>query len=172
MTPFAVPDVSAFDDWRREARRLIAAEVPPEAVVWSGGQSLLPAAGPIPVETGSGGFTVPARFIDAAEAAACFRDDSRWALLYRILWRLTHGEPHLLDIVVDDDVHRLTGMAKAVRRDEHKMHAFVRFRKVPCGAGVSPAAVSGSRLEACTTTDHYIAWHRPDHLIVRRTAPW
>ena len=155
MTPFAVPDVSTFDDWRREARRLIAAEAPPEAVVWSGGSSLLPAAATAPVEASAGGFTVPARFVESAEIAACFRDDGRWALLYRILWRLTHGEPHLLDVVVDDDVHRFTAMEKAVRRDTHKMKAFVRFKKV-----------------TADDADHYVAWHRPDHLIVRRAAPW
>jgi DNA polymerase len=153
MTPFAAPDVSTFDDWRCEARRLVAAGVPPEAVVWSGGPSLLPAAAP--AGTTAGGFTVPARFIEAASAAACFRDDGRWALLYRILWRLTHGEPKLLDVVVDDDVHRLLSMEKAVRRDSHKMKAFVRFRKL---------VVDG--------VEHYIAWHRPDHLIVARVAPW
>ena len=152
MTPFAVPDVNTFEDWRREARRLVAAEVPPEAVVWSGGPSLLAAS---PVESSSATFTVPGRFVEAADAAACFRDDGRWGLLYRLLWRLTHGEPRLLDVVVDDDVHRLLSMEKAVRRDSHKMKAFVRFRKVDADGA-----------------DHYVAWHRPDHLIVRRVAPW
>ena len=33
---------------------------------------------------------------------ACARADDRWALLYRILWRLVHGEPRLLDVAVDD----------------------------------------------------------------------
>ena len=156
MTPFAVPNVSTFDDWRREARRLIAAEVPPEAVVWSGGQSLLPAAASVEASTPS--FRVPARFMELAEAAACFRDDGRWGLLYRLLWRLTHGESRLLDVVVDDDVYRLFSMEKAVRRDSHKMKAFVRFRKV--------------RAVAADGGDHYVAWHRPDHLIVRRVAQW
>ena len=35
------------------------------------------------------------------------------------------------------------------------MHAFVRFRNVEGGQG-----------------DHYVAWHRPDHLIVRRASPF
>ena len=114
MTPFAVPDVFTFDDWRREARRLVAADVRPEAVIWSGGGSLLPAAGP--VESSTRSFTVPARFVDMAEAAACFRDDGRWGLLYRVLWRLTHSEPWLLEVVVDDDVHRLLAMEKILRQ--------------------------------------------------------
>ena len=47
-------------------------------------------------------------------------------------------------------------MERAVRRDEHKMHAFVRFRACPGPAGV----------------DEYVAWHRPDHPIVQLAAPF
>jgi uracil-DNA glycosylase family protein len=50
-------------------------------------------------------------------------------------------------------VHRLAMMEKAVRRDLHKMHAFLRFRRVehPDGA-------------------RYVAWFEPDHFIVEATA--
>jgi DNA polymerase len=57
---------------------------------------------------------------------------------------------------VDGDVRRLLLLDKAVRRDEHKMHAFVRFRRVADDDG-------GER---------WIAWHRPDHRIVERVAPF
>jgi len=53
---------------------------------------------------------------------------------------LTHGERRLLDIAVDDDVSRLDAIRKAVRRDRHKMIAFVRFRRV--------------ETEALSTTSH------------------
>ena len=46
-------------------------------------------------------------------------------------------------------------MEKAVRRDAHKMKAFVRFRRV---------VAEGS--------EQFIAWHRPDHQIVRLVAPF
>jgi DNA polymerase len=75
--------------------------------------------------------------------------------MYRLLWRVTHGEKNLLDIVVDDDVHNLLMMVRAVRRDRHKMTAFVRFRRVERDG-----------------EEHYIAWHRPDHYIVKLTAPF
>jgi DNA polymerase len=61
----------------------------------------------------------------------------------------------LLTVDVDDDVRELQLMQKAVRRDMHKMTAFVRFRKVE---GANP--------------EQFVAWHRPDHLIVRTMAPW
>ncbi len=46
-------------------------------------------------------------------------------------------------------------MAKAVRRDEHKMHAFVRFREI------------GRERDA-----RYVAWFEPDHHIVELAAPF
>lgn len=98
---------------------------------------------------------VPKRFLELANAVACFRDVSRWALLYRVLWRLTHGEPHVLDVAVDADTRELTAMEKAVGRDVHKMRAFVRFREVKTDAG-----------------PWFIAWFEPHHLIVERNAPF
>ena len=47
-------------------------------------------------------------------------------------------------------------MQKAVTRDVHKMKAFVRFRRV----------------ESSDDSENYIAWHRPDHRIVRLAAPF
>jgi DNA polymerase len=76
-------------------------------------------------------------------------------LMYRILWRLTHGEPSLLRVVVDDDVHRFFAMKRAVARDIHKMHAFVRFKRL-AGNG----------------DEHYVAWFRPKHFIVERASPF
>ena len=54
----------------------------------------------------------------------------------------------------DPLLHRIERMAKEVRRDAHKMHAFVRFREVDDPEG-------GSR---------FVAWFEPDHHIVRREA--
>lgn len=154
-----------FEAWRAVARGLLAERVAPEEVVWSErvGGSLFRAAAVTASEgasdgpsTGSGqeGLGVPKRFVEAAGAVACHRDSERWGLLYRVLWRMVRGgERGLMDVEVDEDVYRLLLMERAVRRDVHKMHAFVRFRKVVGEDG-----------------DHYVAWHRPDHFIVRRAA--
>ena len=146
----------SFDAWRRAARRLLAEEVPPHAVSFDDGTGdLLPGlaadAGP---PAGSGGsFAVPKRFVADAKWAADHRDEDRWNFLYRLLHRLSR-ERSLMNNVTDPDVRRLAVMTKAVHRDEHKMHAFVRFRKVED----EPA--------------QYVAFHRPDHYIVRRVAPF
>ena len=44
-------------------------------------------------------FRVPKNFLELAKLIALHADERRWALLYRLLWRLTHGEPKLLEIV-------------------------------------------------------------------------
>ena len=43
--------------------------------------------------------------------------------------KLEQFEAHTLD-KADPDVRRIEELDKAVRRDAHKMHAFVRFREV------------------------------------------
>ena len=155
MHTLSIADVH---DWREQGRRLLAVDLSPEEVWLSdaadgpdlfGDDALSPPPAP------RGGHRVPKAFLTLAERVACVRDADRWQLLYRTLWRLTHGEAHLLDLATDDDVHRLHRMAKSVKRDVHKMHAFVRFRKVTQGGA-----------------DHYVAWHRPDHRIVRLAAPF
>ena len=147
-----------FDDFRPAARALLTAGVPPEAVHWAdgGGESLFageeaPAAAGAPVP-------VPPAFLKLAAAVACHRDPARFGVLYRTLWRLTRGEPRLLSDAADADVNRLLHWEKAVRRDVHKMHAFVRFRRV------EDASVGAG--------ERFVAWHRPDHRIVRRAAPF
>jgi uracil-DNA glycosylase len=97
---------------------------------------------------------VPRRFVRLGEAAACHSDPGRWTLLYRLLWRLTHGEPHLLEIVTDRDVRSLMEMERGVRRASHKMKAFVRFR-----------ATGGDE-------DPFVAWFEPEHPVVERVAPF
>ena len=68
-------------------------------------------------------------FLEAARVAGVHRDPQRWNLLYRVLYRM-QSEPNLLKIETDSDVTELLRLEAQVRRDLHKMHAFVRFRKV------------------------------------------
>lgn len=151
--------VKSFEDWRTEARRLLMAAVPPTEVVFrddSEQQGLFdqpPAL--LAAESKATVATVPRQFLDAARIVSCHCDHERFSLLYRLLWRVSHGEPQLLEWDADDDVRRLRLLQKAVRRDEHKMHAFVRFREVTMPTG-----------------PQYIAWHQPDHRIVQLAAPF
>lgn len=145
-----------LDDWRPQARDMITRGILPHEVGWSDAEqiSLFNDTPPLP-PIRKLALHVPPEFFDLARAVGCHRDARRWDLLYQLLWRLTHGEKYLLRISTDPLMHALRMMEKAVRRDAHKMKAFVRFRCVQDGDG-----------------EHYIAWHRPDHRIVRYIAPF
>ena len=93
---------------------------------------------------------VPRAFLELVERAACHRDPDRFALLYRLLWRLARGERGLLGQAADPDVHRVSALARTVSRECHKMHAFVRFRRTPDAA-----------------LEHYAAWFEPEHHVLR-----
>ena len=143
-------NVHGFLGWRSAARDLLARGIPPDEVTWGLGLfSSLESRAQAAVGT------VPKNFLDLAKVVALHREEGRWALLYRVLYRLIHGERNLLQIDIDDDVRILSLMAKAVQRDIHKMHAFVRFRRVPD-----------------SDPEHFVAWHRPDHYIVETVGPW
>lgn len=138
-----------LEGFRRSLRGLIALQVPPDMVHWSAAAGDLwgdgaPMDGP-PI-------ALPRAAAEMVRLVVCHRDPQRYALLYRMVWRLLHGERTLLDAHADPLVHRLFLLAKAVRRDLHKMHAFVRFR-----------AVEGE-------IERYAAWFEPEHFIVEATA--
>ena len=144
-----------FDGWREAARELVMAGVPPMGVVWQvkgadgdlfGSEGALPPAGGEPM------FSVPKAFLDLAKAAICHSDPQRFALLYTMLWKLK-GNRRALEDRADPLVDRLERLAKEVRRDAHKMHAFVRFREVEEAEGM-----------------RFVAFFEPDHHIVRREA--
>jgi len=148
-----------FEGWRKAARKLVLNNVKPTEVTWSvrGDEPELfePSDEMQSMETPSGTFSVPAKFVDLAQSAILHRDPERFALLYRLLWRLLDNHD-LLDVATDPDVAPVMAMARAVHRDEHKMHAFVRFREV------------GRREQE----SHYVAWFEPEHHIVELAAPF
>ncbi|WP_319799567.1 UdgX family uracil-DNA binding protein [Lichenihabitans sp. PAMC28606] len=150
-----------LDGWRVAARRLAEADIPPSEILWRTGEQdgdlfveAIQNNEPPEPSPGHKPLSVPRRFLELAELAVCHRDPERFTLLYRLLLRF-QSEPRLIDIATDDDVFRLEGMAKAVRRDRHKMTAFVRFKKVEAADG--PA---------------YVAWFEPEHHIVALTVPF
>jgi uracil-DNA glycosylase len=145
-----------FDGWRLAARALALNDVKPSDVTWTiaGNAPELFAPTGLPPEPAGGTFTVSARFVKLARFAILHRSPERFAILYRLLWRLRQNRD-LLDIATDPDVSEVTAMARAVRRDEHKMHAFVRFREI------------GREQKS-----HFVAWFEPEHHILELAAPF
>ena len=125
---------AAFESWRSKARELLQNGTPPAEIVWREGTL---AQGPLftspPAESAARPderLTVPKSFLETASLVACHRDPNRWALLYRVAYRLTHGERNLLALEADDDTRALLLMEKAVREDVERMQALVTFRRV------------------------------------------
>ncbi|SKA26585.1 UdgX family uracil-DNA binding protein [Novilysobacter spongiicola] len=153
-------DGADLAEWRAQARALLAAAVPPDAVQWqAGAQGDLLGAGagegaPSPSSTGAVA-RVPRDFVALATLVLAHSDPRRHAVLYRLLWRITHGERALLRIATDDDVAWAERAARAVRREKHKMKAFVRFREVAGAHG--PV---------------FIAWFEPEHDVLPQVAPF
>ena len=129
------PDFSA---WQRAARGLLQQNISPQEVSWVSSEMEQMALGenaPEGTAPPAGAFRVPKEFVAMARRVACNRSEDRWPLLYSLLWRITRGERHLLDLATDPEIARLTELDKEVRRAVHKMRAFVRFREVATGPG-------------------------------------
>ena len=143
-----------FDGWRLAARALAAAGVPADQVVWQVGERAADLFGDEAVpDAATASFSVPRPFVELAQSVVAHSDPERFALLYRMLLRL-RDQPGAMADQADPLLRRLDEMAKAVRRDMHKMRAFVRFREVATPEG-------GTR---------FVAWFEPEHHIVRLNA--
>ena len=145
-----------WETWRTNARTLALDNIPPEQTLWSVGQPddlFADAPAPPSAEAPKGTFTVPRALVTLAETAIQHSDPERFALLYGLVWRAHAGEKHILELTSDPDVQRVNRLAQSVRRDTHKMHAFVRFREVPEPEGT-----------------RHVAWFEPEHYIVETNA--
>ena len=162
MIAMAGPVSASMDRWRISARRCLQLGLTPDSLAWNDDGFATQLMGIALPNTAAdpdraGGTRVPRNFILLAASVACHRDPTRWPLLYHLLWRLVHGEPHLLEVASDPTVHRLIQLHRAVRRAAHKMKAFVRFRAVR---------------RADADGEEFVAWFEPAHRVVERTAPF
>ncbi|MEQ9315070.1 MAG: UdgX family uracil-DNA binding protein [Henriciella sp.] len=160
MIEVALQSEVDFEAWREAARRLCAAGVEPGEVDWQPpGKvgSLLAGAGP-PLESLKPVRDVRANkaLLSLAEKVICHTAPERFDRLYTVLFKL-QKRPGLLSDLTDADVSWLKAAEKAIRRDVHKMHAFVRFREAGIGAD---------------GREHFAAWFEPTHRITRLGAPF
>lgn len=142
-----------LDGFRRAVRWLTAEELAPQHIVWSldetpglFGDDELSAAPPV---------ALPKSVARLIELGVCHSDPERYALLYQLIWRVLNGERDLLEVASDPLVHRIDSIARGVRRDLHKMYAFVRFRRMQDGY-----------------LERFAAWFEPEHFILEAAAPF
>ena len=107
-----------FDGWRKAARALALNDVKPSDVSWrvaDDAPELFEPTAP-PLES-PGTFNVPAKFVELAEVAILHRNPERFALLYRLLWRLrTHHDHPVSAAVSTPPSGRAVGQTGGVRR--------------------------------------------------------
>ena len=177
----------SYAAWRKQALRALAAGWPPESLTWiasDAGSAGAPAQTTLDYAQDGvrPGDSTPASTdeahaedsgIDSSNAAAPtvrisrelsdllrdaahFRSPQRWAFLYRVLWRWCHGEREVAS-AADEDGAQLHAMAKSVRRAQHDMIAYVRFRRRDMVGDERPAP-------------EYVAWYEPDHDVLAYAA--
>lgn len=156
-----------LDEWRDAARLLLSNDITPEKIDWGQEQpdafdvfGFIGDRRPLDdLKSGTKPIMVPKDFIPLAETVVCHTSRARFALLYRLLWRIQDNKK-LLEALSDEDVVLAHKLEKSVRRDSHKMKAFVRFKEI---VDQQPSSTARRR---------FVAWFEPDHFIVKRVAPF
>jgi uracil-DNA glycosylase len=143
-----------FDGWRDQCRGLLRIGAKPEDVIWQVGDTPtdLFAATATPTAPIGPAIGVPPEFVSLARSVICHSDPKRFGLLFGLLTDIK-ARRRRMDDAADPLLRNLHDMAKHVRRDIHKMRAFVRFRRIEENGA-----------------EHYIAWFEPEHHIVRTNA--
>ena len=140
----------AFVSWQLAARDLLRRGVTPDDVRFIEDPSAN-ALHAEPAADGGPSFVVPRRFVELAKAAAAHPSPSRWATMYRVLWRLVREDRRLLELADDPDVRALAALQpsqKALPGFELELTAPI----IPAAAdldGLASAAV------ACTACELY-----------------
>jgi DNA polymerase len=155
--------VRTFAEWRTAARDLVARQIAPEYVEWAsepedgdlfsgfGAQASMPSAATAPPPGAE--LRLPRQLMDMIEDAACFNALDRWSFLYKVIWRWHLGERDVVS-PADADGARLYSMVKAVHREQHDMHAYVRFRERKEEDGAP----------------RFVAWFEPTHDVLPQVA--
>lgn len=144
-----------FAEWRHAARGLLVEGVAPEDVSWRSGLEGASLFGSSAAIESTAAISLPSDLIAMAGRVICYRDAEVPARLYRLVWRTLHDR-QLLTRTTDPEVDWLRKADKAIRRDVHKMHAFVRFRRLGEEAG----------------REAFAAWFEPSHRILQLAAPF
>lgn len=151
-----LPRFDRFDAWRQAARQLASAGIRAEDILWVSetetvdlfGGTEIPPPGPHQVR-------VTKDFLSRARAVGFHSAPERWTLLYRALLKL-QVDRAFWENPADPLMIRLNRLSKSVRRDIHKMHAFVRFHE----------------MDSAGPRRRFAAWFEPEHPILQAATPF
>ncbi|MDJ0945803.1 MAG: UdgX family uracil-DNA binding protein [Kiloniellales bacterium] len=152
-----LPAIGTAEAWRKAARACLAQGIRPENILWSYGEAAPDLfAQETLAPSGRARFKVSKSFIDLADSVVWHSDPERFARLYALLWEVKDRS-----VVMADRGHpglsQLRVMERSVRRCQHKMKAFVRFREIGAADALRRS---------------FAAWFEPSHHTVEPTAPF
>ncbi|MFM0200869.1 UdgX family uracil-DNA binding protein [Paraburkholderia fungorum] len=110
------------------------------------------AAGCVDINTG-GVLAIPRELLSWLRTAACFRAPDRWSLVYRVLWRWTHGERNVLDLG-DPDGALLDQRIRTVEHETDALLTLTLFRRRDPSMG----------------PPEFVGWYEPHHDLLERAA--
>ena len=150
--------------WRDIVRPLLALRLPCKDLGWRVGhdpQDLFSDITTPPEAKHPSAKIYPIRItkhqMEICKRVLCHIDPARFHHLYATLLRL-QTDPYALDDPTFISAKWVRQADQSVRRDRHKMHAFVRFKKL------------GERETDGGLREIFAAWFEPDHRIVELTA--
>ena len=155
MLSIPLGDHCSEEEFRAAARHCLARDLAPDNVLFSLGGTLPLFAEEAPKGAPAADVKVPRCYANLVPKIVCHSEQDRFALLYRLLWRIHRGERQVLDNPADPDVVKALRYAKAVEKDVYRMQAYVRFAE---------REIEGARL--------FVAWHEPQHRVLRLAAPF
>ena len=124
---------------------------------------------------------LPRAFVDAAREVFLHADPQRLPLIHRLALRIAEDARAWVDPLHEDRL-QFDRMLREVRREIHKMHAFVRFRRIDAPVGAAADTVSGDLFEreldaafdreARRAEARHVAWFEPAHHVLEAAAPF
>ncbi|MFM0346016.1 UdgX family uracil-DNA binding protein [Paraburkholderia sp. RL17-347-BIC-D] len=148
----------SFAAWRRAARELLRQGVEPERIEWVEFDSVDTGINSVAAPGNSAAPVVatpaiPRELLAWLKTAACFCAPDRWSLLYRILWRWTHGERHVLD-PQDADGALLDQRIQSVEHETNDLVTLTLFRRRDPSMGAP----------------EFVGWYEPHHDLLAQAA--
>lgn len=120
---------------------------------------------------------LPKAFVDAAREVFLHADAQRLPLIHRLALRIA-DDPAAWSDPLHADRLQFERFHREVRREIHKMHAFVRFRQIEEPAVARPDDAFVPELDDAFETDarppsiRHVAWFEPGHHVLEAAAPF
>jgi probable DNA metabolism protein len=187
MTPLAIR-LDSVVDWAgfsRAVRALRDERVGPERVRWridgddEGTEDLFEAVDERRASALAGdlAMSLPRSFVDAAREVFLHADPRRLPLIHRLALRIADDAQAWADPLHEDRL-QFERFHREVRREIHKMHAFVRFRQIEVPEPAHFDAAFERDLDAAFDREgsragvRHVAWFEPAHHVLEAAAPF